>query len=144
LSRDYGWTPNEILGLTASEALSYLEACRNRPTSVFVSPRLAAEITAAARARRAARIDDALKFGLPAKTTGEEPGVWERLVAATLCERRAAASDLVAEDESRRDRAGHTDSGAMQNRAGLQKIFEELRALRQSLGGSGSRALWVE
>jgi len=144
LSRDYGWSPTEIFGLTASEALAYLEPCRNRPTSVFVSPRVAAEITAAARARRTARVDEALKYGLQARPERDGPGVWERLVAATLRERRDAASDAVAEAEGGRDRAGDAGSISASDRAWLPRIVDELRALRQSLGGSGSRALWIE
>jgi len=144
LSRDYGWSPAVIFGLTASDALEYLEPHRNRPTSVLVSPRVAAEITAAARARRAARVDEAFKYGLRTKADREVPGVWERLVAATLREQANSVSDSVEEVDRMRDRVGDTDSGAAPGRAWLQKIYEELRALRQSLSGSGSRALWFE
>lgn len=146
LSRDHGWTPREIFGLTAREALECLEFARRRAKSVVVAPREAREIVAAARERRRAWIDDELRrCTQPVAHDGEgEPCEWERLAVMSANLSREGTND---EDDGRAtERIPTSESVADVRRGGdwLKRIHEELRLLRQAVASPVGRGLWSE
>lgn len=140
LSRDRGWTPREIDGLTTCEALECLELALQRPKSIVAAPREAREIVAAARERSRAWIDDELRrIAEPeAHVNEDQPCDWERLAVMS--------ADLTRESTDHEDdrRANGPVADSRREVDWLKRIHEELRLLRQAVAGPVVRSLWSE
>jgi len=127
LSRDYGWTPREILELTPSEVLIYVE--RTGAKRVFVSTREAREIATAARERRTAWIDRELTGARGDDCEVDTRADWERLVcwSERIVEESPGESDAMS-GEVRGFEVSTTRDGER-----LRQIYDELRMIRAAV-----------
>lgn len=146
LRRNHGWTPREILMLTAREALECLEFARRRAKSIVVAPLDARRIVAATRERRRLWIDDELRRSAERREldADDEPSDWERLAVMSASLSR---ENVVDESDGRVSERIPTSEAVGETQRGddwLKRIHDELRLLRQAVAGPVVRSLWSE
>lgn len=138
LSRDYGWTLCEILALTPSEVLLYVER-RTVGKRMLMSTREARASVVAARERRRDWVEQELGRDGSLIDEVEACGDWERLV---VWSQRIGDESLPETDDATPDDS-HFATHTLRDSERLRRICDELRMIRAALSSSARRA-WSE